>query len=77
MRRIAGIGGAESRAEADEEEAAGDSSVANGRGARSDGSRQGGPRAVTSSSTPGTRGGTLASDEALAALREKRSGGQS
>ena len=36
------------------------------------------PGAVTSSSSPGApAGGTLASDEALAALREKLSGGQS
>jgi small subunit ribosomal protein S1 len=51
------------------------------RGPRSGGSRPGGagtPGAVTSSSTPGTTAtGTLASDEALAALREKLSGGQS
>jgi small subunit ribosomal protein S1 len=50
------------------------------RGARSGGSRQAAatPGAVTSSSTPGTTAtGTLASDEALAALREKLSGGQS
>jgi small subunit ribosomal protein S1 len=78
----------ESRAKADEEEAAGgesgDSSAANGaprggRGGRSGGPRQGGgPGAVTSSSTPGAGAtGTLASDEALAALREKLSGGQS
>jgi len=77
----------ESRARADEEEAAGgeagDSGAANGaprggRGGRPGGSRQGGtPGAVTSTSTPGTGGGgTLASDEALAALREKLSGGQ-
>jgi len=51
------------------------------RGPRSGGSRPGGgagsPGAVTSSSTPGTAAtGTLASDEALAALREKLSGGQ-
>ena len=38
--------------------------------------RAAGNRAVTSSSTPGTSAtGTLASDEALAALREKLSGG--
>src|SRR5205809_58961 len=78
----------ESRAKADEEEAAGgepaDSGAANGaprasRGGRSGGPRQGGtPGAVTSSSTPGAGAtGTLASDEALAALREKLSGGQS
>ena len=51
-----------------------------GRGARSGGTRQGAgtPGAVTSSSTPGAAAtGTLASDEALAALREKLSGGQS
>jgi small subunit ribosomal protein S1 len=51
-----------------------------GRGARSGGSRQpaGAPGAVTSSSSPGAAAtGTLASDEALAALREKLSGGQS
>ena len=51
-----------------------------GRGARSGGSRQPAPGsgAVTSSSTPGpASSGTLASDEALAALREKLSGGQS
>jgi small subunit ribosomal protein S1 len=52
------------------------------RGPRTGGSRPGGgaatPGAVTSSSTPGTAAtGTLASDEALAALREKLSGGQS
>jgi small subunit ribosomal protein S1 len=49
------------------------------RGARG-GSRPatGTPGAVTSSSTPGPAStGTLASDEALAALREKLSGGQS
>ena len=48
------------------------------RGGRSGGSRPAGtPGAVTSSSTPGTGAtGTLASDEALAALREKLSGGQ-
>ena len=51
------------------------------RGPRSGGSRPGGgagsPGAVTSSSTPGAAAtGTLASDEALAALREKLSGGQ-
>src|SRR2546429_263882 len=78
----------EARAKADEEEVtggeAGDSGAANGtprasRGARSGGSRQGGtPGAVTSSSTPGAGAtGTLASDEALAALREKLAGGQS
>jgi small subunit ribosomal protein S1 len=51
-----------------------------GRGPRSGGSRQGAgsPGAVTSSSSPGAAAtGTLASDEALAALREKLSGGQS
>ncbi|MGD0608192.1 MAG: S1 RNA-binding domain-containing protein, partial [Streptosporangiaceae bacterium] len=52
------------------------------RGPRAGGGRPGGgagsPGAVTSSSTPGTAAtGTLASDEALAALREKLSGGQS
>src|SRR6266487_4263703 len=78
----------ESRAKADEEEVAGgeagEAGAANGaprasRGGRSGGSRQGGtPGAVTSSSTPGAGAtGTLASDEALAALREKLSGGQS
>jgi len=78
----------ESRRAADEEEAvaaeAGDSGAANGaprgRGARSGGSRPGGGAGgpVTSSSTPGSpAAGTLASDEALAALREKLSGGQS
>jgi len=78
----------ESRAKADEEETAGgeagESGAANGaprggRGGRSGGPRQGGtPGAVTSTSTPGAGGGgTLASDEALAALREKLSGGQS
>ena len=78
----------ESRAKADEEEATGgevaDSGAANGaprasRGGRSGGPRQGGtPGAVTSTSTPGAGAtGTLASDEALAALREKLSGGQS
>jgi len=80
----------ESRAWADEEETAGggeaggDTGAATGaprggRGGRSGGPRQGGsPGAVTSSSTPGTGAtGTLASDEALAALREKLSGGQS
>jgi small subunit ribosomal protein S1 len=78
----------ESRAKADEEEVPGgevaDSGAANGaprggRGARSGGTRQGGtPGAVTSTSTPGADStGTLASDEALAALREKLSGGQS
>ena len=78
----------ESRAKADEEEVAGgeagDSGAANGtprasRSGRSGGSRPAGtPGAVTSSSTPGTAAtGTLASDEALAALREKLSGGQS
>ena len=78
----------ESRAKADEEEATGgevaDSGAANGaprasRGGRSGAPRQGGtPGAVTSSSTPGAGAtGTLASDEALAALREKLSGGQS
>jgi len=51
------------------------------RGPRAAGSRPGGgagsPGAVTSSSTPGTAAtGTLASDEALAALRERLSGGQ-
>jgi len=77
----------ESRAKADEEEATGgepvDSGAANGaprasRGGRSGGPRQGGtPGGVTSSSTPGAGAtGTLASDEALAALREKLSGGQ-
>jgi small subunit ribosomal protein S1 len=77
----------ESRAKADEEEVTGgevaDSGAANGaprggRGARSGGPRQGGtPGAVTSTSTPGAGStGTLASDEALAALREKLSGGQ-
>ena len=77
----------ESRAKADEEEVTGgevaDSGAANGaprggRGPRSGGSRQGGtPGAVTSTSTPGAGStGTLASDEALAALREKLSGGQ-
>ncbi|HEU5390831.1 MAG TPA: 30S ribosomal protein S1 [Streptosporangiaceae bacterium] len=75
----------ESRAKAEEEEAlgvdAGDGS-ANGapRGSRSGprGPRgAGSPGAVTSSSSPGASGGgTLASDEALAALREKLSGGQ-
>jgi small subunit ribosomal protein S1 len=78
----------ESRAKADEEEVTSgevaDAGAANGaprasRGARSGGSRQGGtPGAVTSTSTPGAGAtGTLASDEALAALREKLSGGQS
>ena len=79
----------ESRARADEEEATGaeaggDAGAANGaprgaRGGRSGGPRQGGtPGAVTSTSTPGAGAtGTLASDEALAALREKLSGGQS
>ena len=80
----------ESRKAADEEEVvateSGDSGAAAGngapraaRGARSGGSRPAGtPGAVTSSSTPGTGAtGTLASDEALAALREKLSGGQS
>ena len=77
----------ESRAKADEEEVTGgevaDSGAANGaprggRGPRSGGPRQGGtPGAVTSTSTPGAGStGTLASDEALAALREKLSGGQ-
>src|SRR5690242_9129414 len=77
----------ESRAKADEEEVAGgeagEAGAANGAprassGGRSGGSRQGGtPGAVTSSSTPGAGAtGTLASDEALAALREKLSGGQ-
>jgi small subunit ribosomal protein S1 len=53
------------------------------RGARAGGSRSGGAGAgspgtgITSSSTPGPAAtGTLASDEALAALREKLSGGQ-
>jgi small subunit ribosomal protein S1 len=46
-------------------------------GARS-GSGAGSPGPITSSSTPGAEsGGTLASDEALAALREKLSGSQS
>ena len=81
----------ESRKAADEEEGvtaepAGDpgAAAANGaprspRGGRSGGARPAGtPGAVTSSSTPGTGAtGTLASDEALAALREKLSGGQS
>ncbi len=78
----------ESRAKADEEEVTGgevaDSGAANGaprasRGSRAGGPRQGGtPGAVTSSSTPGAGAtGTLASDAALAALREKLSGGQS
>jgi small subunit ribosomal protein S1 len=51
-----------------------------GRGPRAGGSRPGGasPGAVTSSSSPGAAAtGTLASDEALAALRERLSGGQS
>src|SRR5580658_2722576 len=50
------------------------------RGARAGSPRQpaGAPGAVTSSSSPGAAAtGTLASDEALAALREKLSGGQS
>jgi small subunit ribosomal protein S1 len=49
-----------------------------GRGGRPGASGASGP-AVTSSSSPGASdgGGTLASDEALAALREKLSGGQS
>jgi len=71
----------ESRAKADEEEAdtgeSGDSSNGAPRGPRgSRGSRPAGsPGAVTSSSTPGAGAtGTLASDEALAALREKLSG---
>ena len=80
----------ESRAKAEEEGVAaesGDADAAAGNGApraarggsRSGGSRPAGtPGAVTSSSTPGTGAtGTLASDEALAALREKLSGGQS
>jgi small subunit ribosomal protein S1 len=76
----------ESRAKAEEEEAlgvdVGDGS-ANGtpRGGSPRGPRgprgAGSPGAVTSSSSPGASGGgTLASDEALAALREKLSGGQ-
>jgi len=52
-----------------------------GRSARSSGGSRpatAAPGAVTSSSTPGAAAtGTLASDEALAALREKLSGGQS
>jgi small subunit ribosomal protein S1 len=51
-----------------------------GRGPRTGGSRPpaAGSGAVTSSSSPGAAAtGTLASDEALAALREKLSGGQS
>ncbi|HEV2537195.1 MAG TPA: S1 RNA-binding domain-containing protein, partial [Streptosporangiaceae bacterium] len=79
----------ESRAKADEEEAAGVEVGGGGgdagapRGDRR-GSGAGRPRgagtpgAVTSSSSPGAAAtGTLASDEALAALREKLSGGQS
>jgi small subunit ribosomal protein S1 len=67
-------------------EAGADAAGSNGapraaRGPRAGGSRPGGgagsPGAVTSSSTPGPAAtGTLASDEALAALREKLSGGQ-
>jgi small subunit ribosomal protein S1 len=77
----------ESRAKAEEEDAlgtdAGDGPAANGapRGGRSGAPRgprgSGAPGAVTSSSSPGAAAtGTLASDEALAALREKLSGGQ-
>jgi small subunit ribosomal protein S1 len=79
----------ESRKAADEELVAVDSGDVDGaasngapRGARGprSGARPGGPGtpgAVTSSSTPGAAAtGTLASDEALAALREKLSGGQ-
>jgi small subunit ribosomal protein S1 len=59
--------------------AAGNGAPRGARGPRS-GARPGGPGtpgAVTSSSTPGAAAtGTLASDEALAALREKLSGGQ-
>jgi small subunit ribosomal protein S1 len=69
--------------ESDEDGSAGNGGAGasrGGRGARSGGPRQaaGTPGAVTSSSSPGaTATGTLASDEALAALREKLSGGQS
>jgi small subunit ribosomal protein S1 len=59
--------------------AAGNGAPRAARGPRA-GARPGGPGtpgAVTSSSTPGAAAtGTLASDEALAALREKLSGGQ-
>jgi small subunit ribosomal protein S1 len=73
----------ESRAKADEEEVVavepGESS-ANGAPRGQRGGRTGGrpgPGAVTSTSTPGAAAtGTLASDEALAALRERLSGGQ-
>jgi len=63
----------------DSEAAAGNGAPRGARGGRAGGSRPAGtPGAVTSSSTPGTGAtGTLASDEALAALREKLSGGQS
>jgi small subunit ribosomal protein S1 len=74
----------EARKAADEEEAASPESAESGggrgaRGPRSGGSRSGsGGGQVTSSSSPGTPAtGTLASDEALAALRERLSGGQS
>jgi small subunit ribosomal protein S1 len=77
----------ESRAKAEEEEAlgvdVGSDAAANGapRGGRGGGAGRprgaGSPGAVTSSSTPGAPAtGTLASDEALAALRERLSGGQ-
>jgi small subunit ribosomal protein S1 len=58
----------------------GGSGAPRGGGRPGRGSRQGAgtPGAVTSSSTPGAPAtGTLASDEALAALRERLSGGQS
>jgi small subunit ribosomal protein S1 len=79
----------ESRAKADEEEAAGvevgggggDAAAPRGDRRSSGAGRPRGagtPGAVTSSSSPGAAAtGTLASDEALAALREKLSGGQS
>jgi small subunit ribosomal protein S1 len=62
--------------------AAGAGAPRGARGTRSGGARPGAgagtPGAVTSTSTPGAAAtGTLASDEALAALREKLSGGQS
>jgi small subunit ribosomal protein S1 len=62
--------------------AGGAGGAARARGGARGGARPGGgagsPGAITSSSTPGAEsGGTLASDEALAALRDKLSGGQS
>ena len=67
----------ESRAKAEEEAEAGGGEAADGEAAQPGQPAARGPRGGRPSPEPSAPGGTLASDEALAALRDKLSGGQS